>query len=239
VTAAVLLAPVPGGRGTGRGPRDRLELLTALTGGPGFDPLLRGDILQFPATTPVWWWGCRVPGCARSRQGSRTLCMGHQHQWQEDRGTVASRAEWIGRAMPLPLTLSAAPPGCLACPDRPAVMAASRQLCARHWGRLKVARAGAGPGLDFTAWLGGEVPYPGYGDCRVMACARLAWSPLGLCHRHESVYQGQGRPGAARLPGRWFDRSSGRGVPFPSSTRTRPRSPAGAATRSLSRSRAR
>ena len=43
----------------------------------------------------------------------------------------------------------------------------------------------------------------------------LAWSPLGLCYRHEPVYQEHGRPGAARLPSKWYDRfeRTGRLVP--------------------------
>jgi hypothetical protein len=76
------------------------------------------------------------------------------------------------------LVLNVAPLRCLVCPDRPAGTSVARQLCARHWGRLKAARAAAGPGLDFAAWLAGERSYPGLGDCRVLACTDLAWSTL-------------------------------------------------------------
>jgi hypothetical protein len=220
VTAAALplLAPVVGpaaSAGAGRERRDRLELLTALIDGPGFDPLLRGDVLTFPRDHPVWWWGCRVPGCERPRQANKTLCHGHGDQWRAARRTAASRAEWIGQAAPLPLVLDPIPQRCLVCPDRPAVTAVGRQLCMRHRGRLKEARAAAGPDLNLTAWLAGERPYPGYGDCRVLACTVLAWSPLGLCYRHETAYQGQGRPGAARLPPKWFNRFERAGRPVP------------------------
>jgi hypothetical protein len=50
----------------GRERRDRLELLTALIDGPGFDPLLRADIIEFPRDHPVWWWGCRIKDCPSS-----------------------------------------------------------------------------------------------------------------------------------------------------------------------------
>jgi hypothetical protein len=34
--------------------RDRLEVLTALTNGPEFDPALRGGVLKVPPTHPVY-----------------------------------------------------------------------------------------------------------------------------------------------------------------------------------------
>ena len=58
MTAAVPLPVlVPAGGGDGRQWRDRLEVLSALIGGPGFDPLLRGDIIALPRDHPVYWWG--------------------------------------------------------------------------------------------------------------------------------------------------------------------------------------
>jgi hypothetical protein len=227
VTASVLplLLPVPVGGGVGHEPRDRLELLTALTGGPGFDPLLRGEILTSPRDHLVWWWGRRVPDCERPRQANKTLCHGHQQQWQAARRMAVSRAEWIGQAAPLLLTVNPVPPWCLACPGRPTVTAVSRQLCMRHWHRLKEARAAAGPGLDLAAWLAGERPYPGYGECRVLACAGLAWSPLGLCYRHETAYRRRDGPGRRGCPPSGTAGSIGPAVRSPSATRTRPRSP--------------
>jgi hypothetical protein len=56
MTAAVPLPVlVPTGGGDCRQRRDRLELLSALISGPGFDPLLRGDIIAFPRDHPVFW----------------------------------------------------------------------------------------------------------------------------------------------------------------------------------------
>jgi integrase len=197
----------------GRERRDRLELLTALIGGPGFDPLLRGDIIEFPRDHPVWWWACRVPDCPRPRRGSTTLCTGHHAAWAKTRKAGMSRAQWIGQAGPLPLTQHAAPPRCLICPGRPAVIAVSRQVCARHWRRLKQARRGED--VDYPAWLADQVPYPGFGGCVVTACPELAWSPLGLCRAHESAYGTASRPGAARLPERWVHRFERHGRPVP------------------------
>jgi hypothetical protein len=49
----------------------------------------------------------------------------------------------------------------------------------------------------------------------VAVCPELAYSPLGLCHGHESAYRFQGSPGGARLPDVWFGRfeQAGQAVP--------------------------
>jgi integrase len=142
------------------------------------------------------------------------LCAGHSTLWAAERHTVAGRAQWLRQARPLLLTVTLAPPRCLVCPGRPAVASAARPVCLRHWRRLKEARAREGDGLDVTAWLAGQVPYPGYGRCRVVVCPDLACSPLGLCQAHQSAYQSQGRPGAARLPGDWYQfEQAGQAVP--------------------------
>jgi hypothetical protein len=48
-------------------------------------------------------------------------------------------------------------------------------------------------------------------------CPELAYSPLGLCHGHESAYCLQGSPGRARLPDVWFGRfeQAGQAVHIP------------------------
>ena len=46
-------------------------------------------------------------------------------------------------------------------------------------------------------------------------CPELAYSPLGLCHGHESAYRLQGRPGGAGLPEAWFGRFEQAGRPVP------------------------
>ncbi|MFE4801453.1 hypothetical protein ACFRFL_42455 [Streptomyces sp. NPDC056708] len=47
--------------------RDRLEVLTALIGGPEFDPVLCGGVLKIPPAHPVYSWSCTVCDCARPR----------------------------------------------------------------------------------------------------------------------------------------------------------------------------
>ena len=53
--------------------RDRLEILTALIGGPTFDPLFRTDIVRIPRGHAIYRWECVVGGCERGR-GSGDLC---------------------------------------------------------------------------------------------------------------------------------------------------------------------
>jgi len=205
--------PVPAGGGDGRQRRDRLELLSALIGGPGFDPLLRGDIIAFPRDHPVYWWGCRITGCERPRRENKMLCAGHEAQCREARLAGADRAAWMRNAKPLTLTHARVPEPCRICGHRPAIRGASR-LCARHQQRWKKARRKAGtPG--FEEWLAAQVPCDSYGGCRVAVCPELAYSPLGLCHGHESAYHFQGSPGGARLPGVWFGRFEQAGQPVP------------------------
>ena len=69
-----------------------------------------------------------------------------------------------------------------------------------------------GDDADFDDWLAGQRPHPGYGGCRVLVCPETANSPLGLCARHESRYQSQGRPGGAALPSQWVNRHERRGL---------------------------
>jgi len=73
-----------------RAGRDRLELLTALTGGPAFDPLFRAGVIRIPARHPVFRWACLVAGCERPRKGSLEMCYVHRVQlvWSE----IASQA---------------------------------------------------------------------------------------------------------------------------------------------------
>jgi hypothetical protein len=208
VTAAAALPLPVAGSG-----RERLELLSALIGAPGFDPLLRGDIIEFPRDHPVYWWGCRIPGCERPRRENKMLCAGHEAQCREACLAGADRVSWMRDAAPLARTYARVPEPCRICMHRPAIRGASR-LCARHRQRWKKARRKAGtPG--FGEWLAAQVPYDSYGGCRVAVCPELACSPLGLCHGHESAYHFQGSPGGARLPNVWFGRfeQAGQAVP--------------------------
>src|SRR6266699_1411694 len=63
--------------------------------------------------------------------------------------------------------------------------------------------------------LAAQVPSDSYGGCRVAVCPEPAYSPLGLCHGHESAYRFQGSPGVARLPEAWFGRFEPAGRPVP------------------------
>ncbi len=214
MTAAVPLPVlVPAGGGDGRQWRDRLELLSALIGGPGFDPLLRGDIIAFPRDHPVYWWGCRITGCERPRRENKMLCAGHEAQCRKACLAGADRAVWLREAAPLALTHARVPEPCWICGYRPAVRGVTR-LCARHQHRWKHARGKAG-GPGFGEWLAAQVPYDSYGGCRAAVCPELAYSPLGLCHGHESAYRFQGRPGGAGLPDAWFGRFEQAGRPVP------------------------
>jgi hypothetical protein len=63
--------------------------------------------------------------------------------------------------------------------------------------------------------LAGQEPSPGYGRCLVRVCPEKAFSPLGLCSRHDARYQREGRPGGAALPGQWGNRYERAGRPVP------------------------
>jgi hypothetical protein len=214
VTAALPLSVLaPDGDRDGRQRRDRLELLSALIGGPGVDPLLRGDIIAFPRDHPVFWWGCRVTGCERPRRENEMLCAGHEAQCCQACLAGADRAAWMRDAAPLAWTYARVPDPCRICVHRPAVRGVTR-LCARHQHRWKDARGKAG-GPGFENWLAAQVAFDSYGGCRVAVCPELAYSPLGLCHGHESAYRFQGRPGGAGLPEAWFGRFEQASRPVP------------------------
>lgn len=71
------MAPSPLPRQDARTRRDRLEVLTALIGGPEFDPVLRGGVLKIPPAHPVYSWSCTVPECAWSRWRRHAMCSVH------------------------------------------------------------------------------------------------------------------------------------------------------------------
>ena len=169
MTAAVPLPVlVPAGGGDCRQRRDRLELLSTLISRPGFDPLLRGDIIAFPRDHPVCWWGCRITRCERPRRENKMLCARHEAQCRQACLAGADRAAWMRDAAPLARTYARVPEPCQICMHRPAIRGASR-LCARHQQRWKKTRRKAGsPG--FEEWLAAQVPYDSFGGCRVDVC---------------------------------------------------------------------
>ena len=87
---------------------------------------------------------------------------------------------------------------CRICPGLPA--AGRLGLCGRHRARWNTRRHRF---TDFAAWCASQAALPGYGTCQVVSCPALAASPLRLCVFHDRRYDAGGRPGAARLPGRW------------------------------------
>src|SRR5439155_23636560 len=99
-------------------------------------------------------------------------------------------------------------------PGRPARTIAL-VLCEKHLFRWYRHLELHGEDAEFDDWLAGQRPYPGYGRCRVRVCPEMAGSPLGLCARHESRYQTQGRPGGAVLPSQWANRFERRGLAVP------------------------
>lgn len=208
------LALLPSDNHKSRVTRDRLELLTALISAPGFDPLYRAEIVMIPPQHPVYAWACVVAGCERVRRTGANLCHGHSREWRSAQRAGSSRAEFLRTATPM-LALAGVDLGaCRICPDRPATTATTG-LCERHDDRWRRHLAMGGTNADFKEWLRHEVAFPGYGTCRVLACADLALNPLGLCEQHRARYSAAGRPGAANLPQLWQREFERHGLPVP------------------------
>lgn len=206
------LGLVPAGRPS-RAFRDRLELLTALVGAASFDPLYRSDVIDVPAQHPVYAWGCRVGGCGRSRRCTQDVCHPHHDEWLKARASGMSRAAFLERAEPL-ASESFDPRACLVCPEREA-NTQELGLCQTHYYRWRRHSGSVSRKPGFAEWMAGETAYGGHGDCRVTACSRLAWSPLGLCRGHLERYRAQGRPGGGFLPVSWFKHYEMVNLPVP------------------------
>jgi integrase len=193
--------------------RDRLEILSALISAPSFDPLFRGDIVKVPAGHPVYRWNC-LAGCERTVMGHGDLCGAHQAFWRRHRDEGGTRAGFLQAAQALGPGEGIEERPCRICPDRPACHLTLR-LCHYHEHRWYSYRGQHGDGADFARWLAGQEEAAGYGRCRVRVCPETAFSPLGLCSRHDARYQREGRPGGAVLPGQWGTRygRTGKAVP--------------------------
>lgn len=187
--------------------RDRLEVLTALIGGPEFDPVLRGGVLKIPPAHPVYPWNCTVSDCARSRWRRYAMCSVHADQWQAAEAHGMGRSHFLREAEPLPVTEAPETMTCRICPQRPA-FSLRLVLCFRHRNRwlshLKRHPGGHVSEGEFERWLADQPSLPGYGECRADVCDEPAASPLGLCGAHERGYIRAGRPGGARLPKNFF-----------------------------------
>jgi integrase len=183
--------------------RDRLEILTALAGGPSFDPVYRPDVIKIPRGHAIYRWECVVEHCERTRSGGTDLCTAHLEEWARAREAGdAGKAAFVSAAAGLDRHERAEQGACRVCPGRPAVHTRLR-LCQRHVSRLRDSQAAAGGEADFGHWLAGQDPFEGYGTCRVVVCPDLAASPLGLCSGHATRYKNAGRPGGASLPRYW------------------------------------
>lgn len=195
------LLPRPDAR-TGR---DRLEVLTALINAPSFDPLFRAEIIKIPSGHPVYRWNCLVTGCERTTMGHGDLCSAHEMLWRQRRDGGESRTEFLRTAPPVGVGEGVHERPCRICPDRPSCQV-TLELCHHHQFRWYHHRECHGAGAGFDAWLADQRPAPGYGGCRVLVCPEMAYSPLGLCSRHERRYLSQGSPGGAALPVQWGNR---------------------------------
>ena len=193
--------------------RDRLEILTALISAPSFDPLFRGDIIKIPAGHPVYRWNC-LAGCARTVMGHGDLCAAHQVLWRRHRDEGGTRAGFLQAARPFGPGNGIEEHSCRICPDRPASHLTLR-LCHHHQFRWYNYRDQHGDAAGFGQWLACQEAAAGYGRCRIRVCPETAFSPLGLCSRHDARYQRDGRPGDAVLPSQWANRyeRAGQAVP--------------------------
>ncbi|WP_167484369.1 hypothetical protein [Nocardia terpenica] len=207
----IKLLPVPHDRRT----QDRLEILTALIAAPSFDPLFRDEIIKIPLDHRVYRWNCLVTDCPRPKAGRGDLCSAHRSQWREQRRLArTSRADFMRTAHPVDAAVWVEERPCRVCSDRPARNIAL-VLCDKHQFRWYRHLDLHGGNADFGDWLTAQRSFPGYGCCLVRVCPDLANSPLGLCARHESRYESQGRPGLAALPSQWANRYERQGLAVP------------------------
>ncbi|WP_107421123.1 tyrosine-type recombinase/integrase [Streptomyces sp. CB03234] len=193
--------------------RDRLEVLTALIDGPGFDAVFRDDVIRIPARHPVYPWCCVVPDCERPRWEKNDLCAVHAQHWRDARSAGVRKSDFVHTAEPLKATRMAEERRCHICPERPAFNN-ELKLCFRHRNRWKKYRQSHGRAADFEQWAVDQEIYPGYGSCQLRACRDLAASPLGLCTVHLGRYQAAGQPGGATLP-KSYHRWEREGSPVP------------------------
>jgi len=184
--------------------RDRLEILTALIGGPSFDPVYRPDIVKVPFGHPVYRWECVVGECERARTSGTDVCSAHRLQWVRERDRGVGKAEFLTVAEPLGPVERATGEPCRICPGRPASPHGDLGLCRRHHHSWKYYVSPRNPSMDFEEWAADQVPCDGYGKCLVTVCPDVADSPLGLCSWHRYRYKKRGRPGGAALPPKWF-----------------------------------
>ena len=175
--------------------KDRLEVLEALIGAPGFDPIFRNDIIWIPKDHPVIGWGCRVTDCDRALVGKYSMCVNHLREWvhARDRGTPMS--DYLESAIPLSPNKQQKPLPCLICgDDRPTV--GRRPLCLGHRDRWAAAKRSRRMTVDqFDQWLVEQTPFEPLGICGVACCEIQAARAPGLCTDHRRKFERDGHPG--------------------------------------------
>jgi integrase len=196
----------------GRAGRDRLEILTALIGGPSFDPLFRDDIITIPGGHPIYRWQCVVGACERTRTGGSDLCTQHQQEWAAASAQGTGKAAFVAGALGLERHVGTEETVCRICVKRPAAHAELR-LCQRHLSRWAYQQKTRGEDPGFAEWASQEEPFGGYGPCAVLVCPNLAESPLGLCPWHSARYRRDGSPGGASLREKWWKEREEYGEP--------------------------
>ncbi|MFI9597630.1 tyrosine-type recombinase/integrase [Nonomuraea sp. NPDC052265] len=178
--------------------RDRLEVLTALIDGPGFDPTYRPDHIVIAPDHAVYAWQCSVDQCDRIRRWGQLICSTHYYEWKS---SGLGRAKFIQTARPLQPRKGVDLGSCRICADLPAYTVTTR-LCKYHgvrWRRYQRAH----PEASFEEWKAHATTFAGFGPCRINACPYNAAFPIGLCEPHQDRYYRAGRPGGAAAPTAW------------------------------------
>ena len=181
---------------SGRQGSDRLEILTALIGGPSVDPVFATEVIRVPRNHPVYRWNCLVEDCERVRTNTG-LCTSHREQRVRSEAAGDGMAGFLAQAVGLEASEWFEETMCCLCPQRPATQA-RRRLCLRHQSRWWRHRRRHGDHADFTSWVAGEETYPGFGGCRVAVCPSSADGAIGLCAGHATAYEHDDSPGGAQ-----------------------------------------
>ena len=156
-----------------RAGEDRLEILTALTGGPSFDPVYGPDVIKIPRGHAIYRWECVVGRCERTRSGGTDLCAAHLQEWTRAREAGgAGKAAFVSAAEGLDRHERAEQAACQVCP-RPggshpaAALPAAHQPVPRQQGRrrrrgrFRALACRAGPLRGIRHLPGHGLPGPG------------------------------------------------------------------------------
>ena len=165
--------------------RDRLEILTALIGGPSFDPVYRADIIKIPGGHPIYRWECVVARLRAAPHGRVGPVPHHQGQWAAQSAQRRRHGRVRGRCL---RAGTAGRDGGVRLPDlREAARRASElRLCQRHLSRWAYHQQSQGEDADFAEWVSQEHPFDGYGAVRRRCLpepGRVAAGPVSLARQ--------------------------------------------------------